>query len=130
MFNLFLFFIVQSFGGLVINAKLVNKKGMDNGFVIESESHFLKEFQGKMPLEYKTKGGLRLELTGYFLDQNETYGPSEYVVFQGDLYDKAGNPLEIFGKKPFLLRLNEEKKFESKKGKGQILEFTLKPEVN
>lgn len=126
----FLFLFSEAFGGLSINGKLINKKGIDQGFVIVTETHFLKEFYGKKPIQFQTKNGVKVELVASFLEQDNTYGPNDRVVFQGDLFDKAGNPLGIFGKGPIVLKLGEEKKFESVKWKGQLLEFTIKPEMN
>jgi hypothetical protein len=126
----YLFSFSAAFGGLSVNGKLINKKGIDQGFVIVTETHFLKDFLGKKPIQVTTKNGVKIELVASFLEQDNTYGPSDLVVFQGDLFDKAGNPLGIFGKGPIVLKLGEEKKFESSKWKGQLLEFTLKPEIN
>ena len=125
-----LFFISDAFCGLAVNARLVNKKGKEQGFDIVTETHFVKDFQGKKPIQIMTKNGIKIELSAYFLDDEQTYGPSDQVIFQGDLFDKDGNPLGIFGKKFFVGRLGEEKKFESSKWKGQLLEFTLKSEIN
>jgi hypothetical protein len=130
MFKILFLLISDAFCGLSLNAKLLNKRGMDHGFIIETETQFIKEFNGTRPIRFKTKNGINIELVGNFIDTNETYGPSDLVVFKGDLFDNAGRPMKIFGNKPVVLKLGQEKKFEIKRGKGQILEFTIKPEVN
>lgn len=127
---LLILLISNSYCYLSINGKLVTKKGIDHGFIIETETHFLKEFQGKKPIQIRTKSGIRLELEASFYQIANFYGPSDLVVLNGELYDKSGNIIELFGKKPFLLRLNQERTFKSKEWKGELFEFTLKPEVN
>lgn len=127
---LFLLLLSDGFCGLAVNAKLVNKKGIDKGFVLETETHFVQEFSGTKKIQVRTKDGINIELTAAFVEEDKSYGPSDKVVFQGEVFDKAGNHLEIFGKGPFVLKLGEEKKFESTKWKGQLLEITLKPEIN
>ena len=130
MFKILFFLISDAFCELSLNAKLVNKRGMDHGFIIETETQFTKEFIGTRPIKFKTKNGINIELVANFIEISDTYGPSDSVIFQGDLFDNAGKPMNIFGNQPVVLKLGQEKKFEIKRGRGQILEFTIKPEVN
>ena len=125
IFSLFFSPLVHS--RLLIDIKIVHKRGIDKKLTLVSELHSVEEISGS-EVNLKMKKGVQLKLVANLKEDYSQYGPSAQVFALGTLYDRDGQLLKKF-KKNFLLDQNQKSTQIVYKGEDEEVNIYLIPKL-
>jgi hypothetical protein len=124
-----IFFTKTSFGTLALNVGVIHKRGIDKRLTLVSELYSRKEVSEGQKIELLINLGIKLKLQVTFNDDKTKYGPSEKVIIKAELHLPSGNILTQYSETPLVAKLGEKNHFVYKRGKDQLIEITIQPEV-
>jgi len=125
---LFLIFWCQSaFGILLLDIKMVHKKGIDKELTLTSEIQSREHIFDKEMIELKMKNNVTLQLKAYFT-KDDIYGPSSKIFLEGQIVNLSNKSKFFISDKDSIMDLNETKEFLYKsEEEDQIVEVTVRP---
>lgn len=126
---LLIFFSKTSFGTLALNIGVVHKRGIDKHLILVSELYSREEVFEGQKIELLMNLGIKLQLQVNFTDEKKKYGPSEKVIIKAQLLLPSGETLTQYSETPLLVKLGEKYHFVYKRGKDQLIEISIRPEI-
>jgi hypothetical protein len=112
---------------LVLDVGIIHRTGLDKGIVLESELHSVKTVDPDVGLVMEMKNKVRAELSAFFVDLPNVYGPTDTIEINGEI-SRKGKLLATFEKGKFYCEL-ETKCVRSIKFKGQEIELIISPHI-
>ena len=129
IFIVLLIFSRISFGSLALNVGVIHKRGIDKSLTLVSEHHSREELSAGQKVEFILNLGIRLRLQVNFNEQIKYYGPSEKVVVEANLHLPSGETLTKYSTTPLVIKLGETERFFYERGKDQLIEISVTPEI-
>ena len=124
-----IFFTKTSFGTLALNIGVVHKRGIDKHLTLVSELYSREEVSEGQKIELLMNLGIKLQLQVNFTDEKKKYGPSENVIIKAKLHLPSGETLTQYFETPLVVKLGEKNHIIYKRGKDQLIEIAIRPEV-
>ena len=118
-----------SFGSLALNVGVIHKRGIDKSLTLVSEHYSREELSAGQKVEFILNLGIRLRLQVNFNEQIKHYGPSEKVVVEANLHLPSGETLTKYSTTPLVIKLGETERFSYERGKDQLIEISVTPEI-
>jgi hypothetical protein len=129
LFTLILaFFIsIDAQAKIGLNVTLIYKKGIGKGFYLSTEQHSIEQVDEREQVMVQMKNGIKVELSGYYVQSVHEFGPSGFVRIKGDIYNLAGKIVKTLNEPNLDIYLGESKKIVHREQNEEEIDLIITP---
>jgi hypothetical protein len=110
-----------------LKVSLIYKKGIGKGFFLSTEQHSIQSVDEKEHILIQMKNGIKADISAFYVQSFQEYGPSGFVRIKGDLYNISGKIVKTFNEPNLDIYLGQTKTITHQERNEEQIEIVITP---